>query len=163
MRARVALLALLLAACSSLPGPHWRGAGERLVVVRVAPAVVSAEFMAGIQWGAGIWSFQSPYIWFDVGVGTCPGDIYCVQVDRAAINGEVTYVGNDSAGHMYGTAVHMFFDSGPWDLQVLAHAACHGFGHAAGLEHGTTTGPCVDGWPTQTDLDNLAAMYAHND
>jgi len=123
------------------------------------PALVAA-----MGHGIRAWNDASPYLDLRLTTGECPEARHCVLVSRqAGLNGAVTYIVADVEGRMSGHGATIIFDSGPWDPDLLANAACHEVGHALGLDHAPVehvAGPCWQGRPTLHDRTLVAEAYA---
>lgn len=162
-RLLLVVVLLLLAGCVSSVGTaqHWRGAGDRTILVALDPASYDPTFAAALLTAAAAWSNTSPYVNFWVWTGDCPDPNPCVEVHRVALNGadaQWSYGGDNHILHAW-----VRVDSAVWDYGQLVNALCHELGHALGLLHGNVPGPCQGGAPTPVDLDNIANAYNHAD
>lgn len=153
---------------STAPGVRWRSVtpGQTEVVVYVALRTDPADvaFNRAADHAVRVWSSNVTGLTLQRVDGGCVAGTNCVEVFRRPMNGgevrrQTLPVATSSGTRNYITHVNMSFDSGRWSTASLNNAFCHEMGHAIGLDHGRTAGPCRSGQPTGWDLDRANELY----
>jgi len=173
-------LLVVIAACSSFNYAtadgklvHWQqnraGSLERQITL-IVPAQYASDgsFMTAVN--AGVQQVnRSPYLNYVIHVPNtaptnCPN--HCVLVTREALPYPylaITGTGWDSKGHMYGMASKVRVTTVPMTQNTKNNLMCHELYHSAGLSHGTTQGPCVNGVATDWDVALVRNAHMHSD